>query len=43
MRSTPCNILCRGHEFGYEVLNHYTQTKSVVINMEDGLVGMYAQ
>lgn len=32
-----------GREFGYEVLNHYTQTKSVVVNMQDGLIGMYAQ
>ena len=30
-----------GREFSHEVLNHYTLTKSVVINLDDGLVGVF--
>ena len=32
-----------GREFSHEVLNHYTQTKSVVINLQDGRTGMFDQ
>ncbi|AKQ42947.1 aldehyde dehydrogenase (acceptor) [Aurantiacibacter atlanticus] len=32
-----------GREFSHEVLNHYTQTKSVVINLQEGRVGMFDQ
>lgn len=30
-----------GREFSYEVLNHYTQTKSVVVNLDDRKMGMF--
>ncbi|MGE4482955.1 aldehyde dehydrogenase family protein [Acidocella sp.] len=32
-----------GREFGREVLDHYTLTKSVIINLDDGLVGAFDQ
>lgn len=32
-----------GREFSHEVLNHYTQTKSVVVNLQDGKTGMFDQ
>lgn len=32
-----------GREFSHEVLNHYTQTKSVVVNLQDGRMGMFDQ
>ncbi|MCT2402098.1 aldehyde dehydrogenase family protein, partial [Novosphingobium mangrovi (ex Huang et al. 2023)] len=32
-----------GREFSHEVLNHYTQTKSVVVNLQEGRVGMFDQ
>jgi acyl-CoA reductase-like NAD-dependent aldehyde dehydrogenase len=32
-----------GREFCFDVLNHYTVTKSVIINLQDGPMGMYAQ
>jgi len=30
-----------GREFSHEVLNHYTQTKSVVVNLQDGRMGVF--
>lgn len=30
-----------GREFAQEVLNHYTLTKSVIINLEEGPIGMF--
>ena len=32
-----------GREFCFDVLNHYTVTKSVIVNLQDGPIGMYAQ
>ena len=32
-----------GREFSHEVLNHYTQTKSVVVNLQEGRTGMFDQ
>lgn len=32
-----------GREFSHEVLHHYTQTKSVVINLQEGRMGMFDQ
>jgi acyl-CoA reductase-like NAD-dependent aldehyde dehydrogenase len=32
-----------GREFSHEVLNHYTQTKSVVVNLQEGCTGMFDQ
>jgi aldehyde dehydrogenase len=32
-----------GREFSHEVLNHYTQTKSVIVNLDDRKVGMFDQ
>lgn len=32
-----------GREFSHEVLNHYTHTKSVVVNLQEGRVGMFDQ
>lgn len=32
-----------GREFSHDVLNHYTQTKSVVINLQDGRLGVFDQ
>ncbi|HIF51344.1 MAG TPA: aldehyde dehydrogenase [Thiotrichaceae bacterium] len=32
-----------GREFCFDVLNHYTITKSVVINLQEGAMGMYDQ
>jgi acyl-CoA reductase-like NAD-dependent aldehyde dehydrogenase len=32
-----------GREFAHEVLNHYTLTKSVVINLRSGPLGMFAR
>lgn len=32
-----------GREFSHEVLNHYTQTKSVIVNLEEGKLGMFDQ
>ena len=32
-----------GREFSHEVLNHYTQTKSVVVNLQEGRIGMFDQ
>lgn len=32
-----------GREFCFDVLNHYTITKSVIVNLQDGPMGMYAQ
>jgi|LauGreDrversion4_2_1035121.scaffolds.fasta_scaffold00249_32 aldehyde dehydrogenase len=32
-----------GREFSHEVLNHYTQTKSVVVNLQEGKTGMFDQ
>jgi acyl-CoA reductase-like NAD-dependent aldehyde dehydrogenase len=32
-----------GREFSHEVLNHYTQTKSVVVNLHDSKIGMFDQ
>lgn len=32
-----------GREFSHEVLNHYTQTKSVIVNLQDGKLGMFDQ
>lgn len=32
-----------GREFSHEVLNHYTQTKSVIVNLQDGKIGMFDQ
>lgn len=32
-----------GREFSHEVLNHYTQTKSVIVNLQDGKMGMFDQ
>jgi len=31
-----------GREFCFDVLNHYTVTKSVIVNLQDGPMGMYA-
>ena len=31
-----------GREFCHEVLEHYTQTKSVIINLEEGPIGAFA-
>lgn len=30
-----------GREFSYAVLDHYTQTKSVIVNLQDGKIGVY--
>lgn len=30
-----------GREFSHEVLNHYTQTKSVIVNLDEGKLGMF--
>lgn len=30
-----------GREFSHEVLNHYTLTKSVIVNLEEGAIGMF--
>jgi aldehyde dehydrogenase len=30
-----------GREFSHEVLNHYTLTKSVIINLQDGPIGLF--
>jgi aldehyde dehydrogenase len=30
-----------GREFAHEVLNHYTMTKSVVINLQPGKIGAF--
>ena len=30
-----------GREFAHEVLEHYTHTKSVIINMNEGPLGMF--
>lgn len=32
-----------GREFAHEVLNHYTQTKSVIINLDDGVLGVFSR
>jgi len=32
-----------GREFSFEVLNHYTLTKSVVINLQEGRMGIFDQ
>lgn len=32
-----------GREFSHEVLNHYTQTKSVIVNLDEGKLGMFDQ
>ena len=32
-----------GREFGHEVLNHYTLTKSVVVNLQEGKIGAFDQ
>jgi aldehyde dehydrogenase len=32
-----------GREFSHEVLNHYTQTKSVIVNLQEGRLGMFDQ
>ncbi|WP_332811219.1 aldehyde dehydrogenase family protein, partial [Sphingomonas sp.] len=32
-----------GREFSHEVLNHYTQTKSVIVNLDDRKIGMFDQ
>jgi aldehyde dehydrogenase len=32
-----------GREFCHDVLNHYTITKSVIVNLQEGPIGMYAQ
>lgn len=30
-----------GREFSHDVLDHYTQTKSVIVNLQDGPMGMF--
>ena len=32
-----------GREFSFEVLNHYTLTKSVVVNLQEGRMGIFDQ
>lgn len=32
-----------GREFALEVLNHYSTTKSVIVNLEEGPIGMFGQ
>jgi acyl-CoA reductase-like NAD-dependent aldehyde dehydrogenase len=32
-----------GREFCFDILEHYTQTKSVVVNLEDGPMGVFQQ
>jgi aldehyde dehydrogenase len=32
-----------GREFASEALNNYSQTKSVIINLEEGPIGVFGQ